>query len=199
LAGGARAGGAEVQSVSLADTKIEPCRACDGCHRTGTCRVDDDFQKVRSAIESADGLVLASPNYISSVSAQMKAFMDRCCGPLHLQVFEGKYGAAVVTSGSESAGVEAYLLRFLQSLGLWTVGSIGAEGGKLADPSARDRVLDEAARLGARLVDAIRKHETFPDQTSVRRPFYERMRALVAMRKDDWPYEYEYWKSRGRL
>jgi multimeric flavodoxin WrbA len=200
LVDAARIAGAEVQTFLLSELKIEPCRACDCCHRTGRCRVDDDFEKVRGAIERADGLVLASPNYIFSVSAQMKALLDRSCGPLHLQALAGKYGAAVVTSGgSGSEEVEVYLLRFLNSLGMWTVGSVGGEGWRLANSSTRDALAAKAAALGTRLADAIRGKETFRDQEARRQEFYERMRALVQMRKDEWPYEYEYWKERGRL
>ena len=35
------------------------------------------------------GSPLGSPNYIFQVSAQMKAFMDRCCQAIHCLSFEG--------------------------------------------------------------------------------------------------------------
>jgi multimeric flavodoxin WrbA len=197
---GAQASGAEVQTFLLGQMDVQPCRACDCCHRTGQCRVDDDFETIRAAMAAADGVVLASPNYIFSVSAQMKAFMDRCTGPLHLQAFEGKYGAAVVTSGGpETAEVEQYLLRFLGVLGLWTVGSLGAEGRQLADAAARQEFIESAARLGGRLAEAIQRQETFSDQEPARTAFGERMRTLVTMRQGDWAFEYQYWKSMGRL
>jgi len=200
LVDAARVDGAEVQTFSLAEKVVHPCRACDCCHRTGRCSLDDDFEELRAAIHAADGLVLASPNYIFSVPAQMKALLDRCSGPLHIQAFEGKYGAAVVTSGgSGSDEVETYLLRFLQALGLWTVGSVGAEGWMLENPATQDPILEKAARLGTRLADAIHGKETFPDQQAARREFSQRMRSLVEMRKADWPYEFDFWKSRGRL
>ncbi|MCD6365646.1 MAG: flavodoxin family protein [Planctomycetes bacterium] len=49
--------------------------------------------------EDRRSTVLGSPNYIFNVSAQMKALLDRCCGPLHRNAWDGKYGVAVVTSG----------------------------------------------------------------------------------------------------
>jgi multimeric flavodoxin WrbA len=42
----------------------------------------DNFESIKQKIRVADGLILASPNYIYSVSAQLKAFMDRCGGIL---------------------------------------------------------------------------------------------------------------------
>jgi len=197
---GAKARGAEVTLFSLSDLAVRPCRACDTCHRTGTCPVRDDFNSIRKALLDADGVVLASPNYIFSVSAQMKALMDRCCGPLHLQALEGKHAAAVVTSGgSGSEEVEAYLLRFLRSMGCWTVGSVGAEGWKLANPATSSQVLEAAERLGGRLAEAIGQKETFAGQEAERGAFHERMKALMPMRKAEWPFEYEYWRSLGRL
>jgi multimeric flavodoxin WrbA len=200
LLAAAKGRGADVTLFSLAKLKVGPCRACDTCHKTGKCPTRDDFNKIRNAALAADGLVLASPNYLFSVSGQMKCLMDRFCGPLHLQEMAGKHAAAVVTSGGkESAEVEAYILRFLRALGCWTVGSVGAEGWTLASPTAASPVLGAASDLGKRLVEAIESKATYPDQVAERRAFYERMKALVTMRKADWPYEYERWRASGRL
>ncbi|MBM4038332.1 MAG: flavodoxin family protein [Planctomycetes bacterium] len=200
LIAAAKGRGADVTLFPLAELKVEPCRACDTCHKTGKCPTRDDFNTIKEAMLAADGVVLASPNYIFSVSGQMKCLFDRCCGPLHLQAMEGKYGAAVVTSGGkESAEVERYILRFLGAMGCWTVGSMGCEAWKLADPAASGPVLDAAAALGTRLVEAIEAKATYPDQLAERRAFYERMKALVTMRKAEWTYEFDRWQALGRL
>lgn len=190
--------GAEVQEFSLSDMEIEVCRACDVCHRTGECPRKDDFGTIKRAMEDSDGLILASPNYIFSVSAQMKALLDRCCGPLHCNIMRGKYAIAVVTSGGyESAEVEHYLLRFLRAMGCWSVGSVGTALPQLMNEEERARILEVARELGARLVEATKNHEVFPEQKDERDAFFERMRTLVTMNKDRWPYEYEYWQARA--
>ncbi len=126
---GVRVAGAEVELFSLSEKDVQPCRGCDVCHISGDCVINDDFDEMRRTFEQAEGLILASPNYIVSVSAQLKALLDRCAPLLHLQSLEGKYGAAVVTSGGPgSADVEQYLLHFLRSLGYATVGSVGGLG-----------------------------------------------------------------------
>ncbi|NIQ96459.1 MAG: flavodoxin family protein, partial [Desulfuromonadales bacterium] len=96
---GAKSRGALCEVISLAQKQVGFCCGCDTCHRSGRCPHGDDFEEIREKIEAADGVILASPNYIFSVSAQMKAFMDRCCGVVHCMSFRGKYGLAVVTSG----------------------------------------------------------------------------------------------------
>jgi multimeric flavodoxin WrbA len=196
----AGAAGAEIKTLLLSEMTVKPCNGCDACHRTGKCSIKDDFTTVKAAMLAADGVILASPNYITSVSAQLKAVFDRCCGPLHCQAMQGKYGAAVVTSGgTESEVVEKYMIEFLRTMGCWTVGSVGAEAWKMMDEKARAPKLKAAAALGARLVGAIREKKRYPGQVAGQRAFYERMKTLVTMRKDDWAYEYKYWKSLDRL
>ena len=197
---GAQAAGADVTAFSLTDHKVVPCLGCDACHKTGVCPQKDHFNMLLAAMLAADGIILASPNYIVSVSAQMKALFDRCCGPLHCQAMHDKCGVAVETSGGTGGEeVQRYMLRFLQTLGCWTVGSVGATGMDLASPAARGPVLAKANELGKSLATAISGKVTFPEQTPERKAFFERMKSLIQYRKDAWPYEYNHWKSRGWL
>lgn len=70
--------GAEVKSLSACALKINICTHCDACYETGACRVKDDMQIVCREMESADRIVLASPLHFMTVTAQMKALIDRC-------------------------------------------------------------------------------------------------------------------------
>lgn len=192
--------GASVTVVQLGDYTVGPCRACDACHRTGQCPLPDDFASIRDAMLAADGVILASPNYLVSVTAQLKALMDRCCGPLHCLAFRGKYSAAVVTSGGGGcAEVENYMLGFLRHLGSWTVGSVGATGAQLANPAGRTRAMQSAADLGKAITIAIRQRRTYADQIPQQDEFAVLMKQLVQFRREQWTHEYEYWKSKGWL
>jgi multimeric flavodoxin WrbA len=144
----------------------------------------------------ADGIILASPNHMYNISAQMKALLDRCYSACHCQMLKGKYGAAVVTSGGPNAGMgEEYLLYVLEKLGLWTAGSICAVIGQLVDEDERSKIMESAASLGRRMVKAIKEKEIFQDQENEINEFFEMVRAMITMQKDIWPFEYEYWKS----
>ena len=148
----------------------------------------------------ADGVILASPNYLVSVTAQLKAVMDRCCGLLHCLALKGKYSAAVVTSGGGGCQeVQDYMLSFLRHMGSWTVGGASATAAVLMSPPQRARAMESAAGLGKTLVQAIRQGRTYPDQLVEQNAFAQRMRQLVEFRKELWAYEHEYWKSRGWL
>ena len=75
---GMQDGGADVELVRLSDYKISPCIACGGCEKTGCCVIQDDMQKLYPMIDGADRVVLVSPIYFYGVTAQLKAFVDRC-------------------------------------------------------------------------------------------------------------------------
>ena len=75
---GAASRGAEVKTIILSDLDIDPCQHCDTCLKAGKCKIQDDMQMVYRELEQADRIVLASPIHFMSVTAQMKATMDRC-------------------------------------------------------------------------------------------------------------------------
>ncbi len=194
----AEAAGAAVTTLVVSDYQVNPCRACDVCHRTGACAIEDDFHRFKDALLAADGIILASPNYLSSVSAQLKAVMDRCCGLLHCQALRGKHSAAIVTSGGGGEEqVQEYILAFLRNMGCWTVGGAGATAATLADPATRPAALQAAAKLGAELVQAIASGTTYPQQETQRSAFAQRMQQLVSARSNEWTYEADYWRSQG--
>ena len=148
----------------------------------------------------ADGIILASPNYMHSISAQMKAFLDRSYSLCHCQMLKGKYGAAVVASGGPGFEMaEQYLMRVLGMLGCWTVGSVCAAQPQLDCEDERIRIMQEAADIGSRMAKAISSKEAFPDQESERQEFFEGIKMVVELHKEDWPFEYEYWESHWGL
>ncbi len=74
---GARDKGAEVEKIIVSDLKIAPCQECLLCVRTGECTIKDDFQLVQNKIREAEGIIIASPIFFTSVPAQLKTMIDR--------------------------------------------------------------------------------------------------------------------------
>jgi len=68
----------EIKKVVLRELHIAPCRHCDGCLKTGTCVQQDDMQWLHQDLRKADCIVLASPIFFMSLTAQTKAMIDRC-------------------------------------------------------------------------------------------------------------------------
>ena len=74
---GARENGAETEKIILDRLKFSPCLECENIKDNGGCIVEDDMQKVYKKIKNTDALVLASPIFFGSLSAQTKMMIDR--------------------------------------------------------------------------------------------------------------------------
>ncbi len=193
---GAQAEGANVQLFELGAGTVKPCISCHTCQREGYCVIEDDYQAIHKAMIESDGLVLASPNYIYNVSAQMKALLDRSFSMYHCQMLNGTYGACIIASGGPQYElVENYLMGTLGNIGCWTVGSIVASGIQFEDPEQTHAVLQEARELGVSLARAIAVRAVIPEQLDARHNTFEVMRWLVESQKEAWPYEYRYWQE----
>jgi len=74
---GAESTGAHVEYIHLSDYNIAPCIECNACYTTGTCTIQDDFQKLLTKMLDADRLIFATPIFFMTVCAQAKMFIDR--------------------------------------------------------------------------------------------------------------------------
>ncbi len=75
---GAKENGAEIEEVYLHSMKIQPCAACDGCRKgKRECVTHDDMQKLYPLLKWADSIIIASPIYFFTFSAQVKLCIDR--------------------------------------------------------------------------------------------------------------------------
>ncbi len=74
---GAAEAGHTVEKIRLAEKNISPCIACDGCQSGGACVKKDDMADILDKVIGADMIVMATPVYFYSMSAQMKNFIDR--------------------------------------------------------------------------------------------------------------------------
>lgn len=91
--------GAETEIILLSKLKVEPCKACSTCSKTGKCMINDDFMYIFSRMANADGIIMASPSYYESMTPQMKALIDRA-GTFNSNVkgrtvFDGKIAGAI--------------------------------------------------------------------------------------------------------
>ena len=196
LAGAVQAG-ADIEIVSLSETPIKPCVACDACHKVGVCPVKDEYEDIREKLLAADAFILATPNYLFSITAQLKAFLDRCNGLIHLTALEGKYAALVESSGGGGdEEVLDYMQRIVNAMGAQNVGSIGSPGAGPRMFPDQEVLFRKARALGKDLCDAVREKRNFPEQDGRRLGFKERMQQLIGFMGETWPYEKEYLAKR---
>ena len=76
FAKGASEAGNQVEMLSLSGKKIGFCTACYTCEN-GNCPQQDDVPGIIAKMLDADVIVLATPVYFYTISAQLKALIDR--------------------------------------------------------------------------------------------------------------------------
>jgi multimeric flavodoxin WrbA len=95
------AAGWETEFVQMGGKPIRGCQACYQCFKKKNSRCsqkDDIFNPCFEKMVAADAIILGSPTYLTDVSAEMKALLDRA-GLVALAnggLFRGRIGAAVV-------------------------------------------------------------------------------------------------------
>lgn len=100
---GARAAGAECETMYLADYKIEACVGCRGatCWSDGRCRFDDLACERNQKIAVADAVIFGAPVYIHDINGLSKDFIDKVRVPPQ----GGRYGPFGPTNGKPAVGI----------------------------------------------------------------------------------------------
>lgn len=164
VAAGAKVVGAKVETVFLQGMNIQPCTACDACRKKlkKDCIIKDDMRALYPKLKSADAIVIASPIYWFTISAQTKLFMDRwyALGGDDGYALAGKKFAVVLayadadpfTSGAVNA------LRTFQDafnfIGAELVGTVYGSAWKAGEIKKNKALMDSAYELGRKLTSA---------------------------------------------
>ena len=77
VAKGVEAAGGEAQVVRLLGKKIGFCTGCYACQKLHHCVQKDDANEICRAMCEADAVVFGTPVYYFTISAQLKAILDR--------------------------------------------------------------------------------------------------------------------------
>jgi len=160
IAAGAVEAGGIVDSVILQGLNIRPCDACESCVETGVCVLKDDMQMLYPKLLAADALVLSSPIYWFTYSAQLKTCIDRWYAVWNYKkdIFKNKPVGIVLAYGDtdlyNSGGINAIhsfetLFRFLNAD---IMGIIHASLDKEEDALKHPDLLEKARKLGFNLV-----------------------------------------------
>ena len=89
--------------IRLSEKTVIPCTACGSCFKKkdNTCIMQkDDFQEIYDRMRDADIILLGSPVYFGSATANMTALLDRAgyVGRANGNVFSRKLGGPVVVA-----------------------------------------------------------------------------------------------------
>jgi multimeric flavodoxin WrbA len=160
----AKEAGCDTEMFLMSEKHVAPCDACRTCFETGSCVVQDDMQDLYEMLERADGIIIGSPVYFGSVSAQGKAVMDRMFALLQRRALKGKVaGALVVTRRVGAVQARSLIYSFCIAQGMIVAGGAigyGREPGDVLtgvgggiDMSA----MEEARVLGANVVQLVKR------------------------------------------
>lgn len=136
---GAGDAGHTVEKIFLKDKTINYCTGCSTCSMHGKpCPQKDDMPAILDKMLAADVIVMATPVYFYTMSAQMKTLIDRCCG-LYTQMTGKEFYFIVTAAEDEQAKMERTIDTFqgfldcledakikgvVYGLGVWHVGDI---------------------------------------------------------------------------
>lgn len=136
---GAAEAGNLVEKLRLAELKIDYCSACYACKKLGHCAKQDDMQLVLDKMAESDVIVLATPVYFYTMSAQLKTMIDRTLGGAKDPHLRNKEFYIIVTAADSKAemkrtvdGIRGYLeclpgakeMGVIYGAGAWQLGDI---------------------------------------------------------------------------
>jgi multimeric flavodoxin WrbA len=169
VAMGAKEAGAEVESISLHTLDIRPCDACDTCHETGgVCIIKDDMQALYPKLRRASAIVVASPVYWFTISAQTKLCIDRWYAfvtPGGNDLCGKKFGFVLTFGDADlytSGGINAIhtfesMCRYLKGE---IVGMVYGTADKPGEVAGTPGLMDKAFQLGKKLVEPVKIQPT---------------------------------------
>ena len=191
---GAKSAGADVELVDVCKLNIEYCNDCQVCNKKGKCTKKDDFQELYDKMLAANGLVMGSPNYFKSITAQMKTMVDRMSDAIHCQLLTGKYSVNVATAGATGQDkiITEYLNDLMLNFGSFVTGS--TEAAMDQGPKALEDAEKKAFELGKALAEDIRTRRDYIEQ---RKRLEENRKIFMALvkRNPEWEHQNEYWNK----
>jgi len=187
--------GFESEVIHLADCHICFCLHCEACHKNILrCSVVDSVQAILEKMLEADGIILATPNYINQVTGSMKTLFDRSAHFIHCKRLLEKYVLAVVSSGSgHDEPVLDYINFYAHTCGAQYSGGVSCCAYAIKDK------FHEAYQLGKKLARDINDKKAYPEQLEIIEKGKRHFREVVKARKSDWQQEYQYWQDKGWL
>ena len=151
--------GHSVTKVYLGSMRIEGCRGCGVCQRLAhQCAVRDGMQDIYPLFAECDTVVMASPLYFWTITAQLKSFIDRLYAISVDDKYPQKDSVLLMTAGDDNDTTfeqpKRYFRLLNQALG-WNEVGIYCAGGctgceKLARQIDKEH-LENAYKMGLEL------------------------------------------------
>lgn len=102
----------ETKLIELAGLDIRPCLACGECKGKLECPTDDDFASLIPELSDPKvaGMIVGTPVYFGTMTAQCKALIDRCVMfRRNGWLFRNRVGGVLAVGGVRNGGQELTL------------------------------------------------------------------------------------------
>jgi multimeric flavodoxin WrbA len=150
--------GIDTELIALRDKKIEPCNACYDCRDVHCCTIKDDFNEIFDKMLAAEGLILSTPVYVSSITAPLMSLLQRSAFVAHWggKMLMGKVGGpiAVAQRAGQNMALSQMLMWYFFN-GMTVPGSIYWNVCVAGTRGARDPEKDE---IGIQTIKAFGKN-----------------------------------------
>ena len=189
----------ETEIIALNSHRLETCRGCKVCFEKGEeyCPLKDDRDVLIDQMMTADGVVIATPNYSFQVSAFTKIFLDRLGFVFHRPRFFGKTFTSIVAQGIYGGDKIVKYLDFVgNGLGFNTVkGSCvtALEPTTEMEKLTIDKTLaEQSKRFYERLLQP-----AYPAPSLLKLWGFRTARTVIRLMLDDSNRDYTYYKEKG--
>jgi multimeric flavodoxin WrbA len=168
---GASAEHVKTRFIRLNEKQIMPCQACGESPEPDYCLFHDDMDEIYDLMGKSEGIILGSPIYFDSVSAQAKLFIDRtnCLRPVDFSdkenplfkepLFKGKKGGIIIVGGEREKFDSAF--RTARGFFIWAGIDIafelkyGSKGFEAGEAGRDDSIMARAREHGRDFLKAI--------------------------------------------
>lgn len=158
---GAQEQGARVARHFLHALDLRPCDACEGCRgrMDDRCIIEDDMQPIHAQLRACDAVIVGTPVYWFSMSAQTKILLDRwyaLAGPEGHALKGKRFGLVLAYADpdpfvSGAANVHRVFHDACRWMGATLVGTVYGTAEAKGEVAGNSALLGQARDLGRRL------------------------------------------------
>jgi multimeric flavodoxin WrbA len=147
--------GIQTEKIVLNEYKTGFCQGHDDCASFAECQQKDDIPWIMEKFRQADGIILASPVYCYSFTAQMKTFLDRTYfAYTHDLPLKARCAGLIAVAGGD--GLEPALkalkglLGFSRDMKVFTVSGFA---NNIGDVQQNPALIKQAANMGKQMAE----------------------------------------------
>jgi multimeric flavodoxin WrbA len=175
-------------------------KGCIGCHLCLTkgeefCPLKDDRDTIINKIESADGVILASPNHTMNVNWRMKNFIDRYSYLMHRPRYFNQRFMILITSGSYRGIKEATKALALIASGGKVISKIGVTNSPGMNNKKRKKQTKKLQKEAIKFINNMNKQFVYKPSFG-ELIWFSIFKALSKEAEKESPADFEYYSEK---